>query len=177
MTTYYISRIKKYGVEATRTEVAKGEARIAEINKMVADLESKDSARYGVSGQTPKEIRLEDPSPEWMAKFKSRTEATDDSLARMQKEMREVDDTMARMQKASRESNAETKEARRLVDEARRQESLARDTKTANMGIRQPERVPPVQPQGLRRPLTSDLELHPQTVDIMRSKPSSLEGI
>ena len=32
LTTYYIDRMKKYGVEATRTEVAKGEARIAEIS-------------------------------------------------------------------------------------------------------------------------------------------------
>jgi len=134
LTAYYVERIKRYGTEATRTEVAKGEARIAEIGKKVTELQAMEDANYGFEGQTPKEIRLEDPSPEWMAKLKSRTEATDDSMARMQKEMRQIDDTMARMQKAERESNAETKEARRLVDEqiardrrlASRAESLAR---------------------------------------------------
>ena len=51
LTEYYVQRIKKYGVAATRTEVAKGEARIAEIGKMVRDLEAKEQANYGFKGQ------------------------------------------------------------------------------------------------------------------------------
>ena len=33
LTEYYVERIKRYGTEATRAEVAKGEARIARSSK------------------------------------------------------------------------------------------------------------------------------------------------
>ncbi len=160
LTDYYVKRIKQYGAEATQTEVAQGEARIAEIGKMVANLEAKEDANYGFKGQGWKER---------METFKSTDARMDDAMARIQEENRPIDEAFARMKKEEGETNAEVKETRGRADRA---ESLARDTKTA-MGIRKPTRVPPVPKEPLRRPLSSDLDLRWQPVDIMRSNPES----
>ena len=90
-------------------------------------------------------------------------------MARIQEENRPIDEAFARMKKEEGETNAEVKETRGRAD---REESRARDTKTA-MGIRKPTRVPPVPKEPLRRPLSSDLDLRWQPVDIMRSNPES----
>ena len=87
LTEYYVQRIKKYGVAATRTEVAKGEARIAEIGKMVRDLEAKEQANYGFKGQGWKQR---------MESLKSADTRIDDAMARIQRETREIDDTLSR---------------------------------------------------------------------------------
>ena len=100
LTEYYVKRIKEDGVAATRTEVAKGEARIAEINKMVRELQAKEDANYGFKGQGWKE-RVEN--------FQSTDARMDDAMAQIQKDAREIDDTIARMAKDSRETNAEIK--------------------------------------------------------------------
>ena len=117
-----------------------------------------EDANYGFKGQGWKER---------MEAFESTDAHMDDAMARIQEENRLIDETFARMRKEARETDAEIKETLRLAD---REESLARDTKTA-MGIRKPTRGQPVPKEPLRRPLSSDLDLRWQPTDIMRSNP------
>ena len=99
LTDYYVERIKRYGTEATRTEVAKGEARIAEIGKKVTELQAMEDANYGFKGQGWKER---------MEAFESTDAHIDDAMARIQEENRLIDETFARMRKEARETDAET---------------------------------------------------------------------